>query len=119
MSSVRHPAIEHGSSASATWLRARRTRLALWIALVEGILVVTHVIPKWPSLAVAAAVLVLYLTYGRTLRGAGGEISWIAAGSQALVVLIPILVLIVGTLALVAVGILAVLAIVFLLADRR
>jgi hypothetical protein len=119
MSSVRHHAIEHDATKGSRWLRERRTRFALWIAVVEGALVVFHVIPRWPAIAVAGVVLALYVAYGRTLRGTRRELTWIAAASQALVVLIPILVIIVGTVALVAVGILAVLAIVFLLADRR
>ena len=36
--------MEHGTSRTERWLRARRVRIALWIAVIEGILVVVHVI---------------------------------------------------------------------------
>jgi hypothetical protein len=45
-------------------------------------------------------------------------VAWIAAVSQAFVMLIPILVIVVGTLALVAVGILAAFALVLLFTSR-
>lgn len=113
--------IEHGASRSGRWLRARRVRLALWIAVVEGLLVVLlDVIQWWVALVIAAVALGFYLFVGRTQRSETvRQASWIAAASQVLVVLVPILVLIVGTLALVAVGILALVALIALFADRR
>ena len=102
------------------WLRTRRLRLALWIAVVEGILVVVDAIPGWIALAVAAGVIAFYLFYGReahsdTVRQA----SWIAAASQVCVALVPALVLVIGALAVVAVVVLAVVALLVLFADRR
>ena len=119
MSSVGHPAIEHDASRGSRWLRENRLKLALWIALAEGILVIFHVIPKWLALAAAAAVLIAYVAYGRNTTGTRRHVAWVAAASQAVVVLIPILLIVVGTLALVAIGILAVVALVYLFADRR
>ena len=46
------------------------------------------------------------------------QVSWVAATSQAAVVLIPFLLLVVGTFALVAVGILAIVALIALFSDR-
>jgi len=46
------------------------------------------------------------------------QAGWIAAVSQALVALVPVFVLIVGTLALILVGILAVVALVLLFSSR-
>jgi hypothetical protein len=112
-------AIEHGATRGSRWLRGRRLKVALWVAAIEGLLVVFDVIPKWIAFGVAAAVLVGYLFYGRELKGTRGDVAWVAAASQAFVVLIPILLVILGTLALVAVGILALLALVYLFADRR
>ncbi len=113
--------IEHGVSRGGRWLRARRVRLALWIAVIEGLLVVfLDLIPWWVALVIAAGALGFYLFVGREQRSETvRQVSWIAAASQVLVVLVPILVLIVGTLALVAVGILAVVALIALFADRR
>ncbi len=112
--------IEAGSTRMGRWLRARRLRIAFWIAVIEGVLVVFHAVPRWPALFVAAAVIVLYLFVGRTASSDGTrQVAWIAAASQALVALVPILVIVIGTLALVAVGILAAIALVILFTDRR
>jgi hypothetical protein len=101
-------------------LRERRLRVALWIAVIEGILVAFKVI-SWPvALVIAAAVIVLH--FGVAVRARSDtlrQISWIAAVSQALVALVPVLVIVVGTLALIVVALLAVLALILLLSDRR
>jgi hypothetical protein len=112
--------VEHGTSRPGRWLRERRVRVALWIAVIEGVLVVFHAI-SWPiALIVAIAVVVLYFSTGTRLRSdVAGQIAWIAAVSQALVALVPVFVFIVGTLALIIVAILAVVALVLLFSDRR
>jgi hypothetical protein len=112
--------LEHGSSRPGRWLRANRLRLALWIAVIEGILVAFDVIPWWLAVAAAITLVVLYFSFLRgvrsdTLRHAG----WIAATSQALVALVPVLVAVVGTLALIVVAILAVFALIVLFTERR
>src|SRR5919202_1796348 len=91
--------VDHGSTRPGRWLRARRLKLAFWIA------------------AVAIA---FYVWVGRDLRfDAARQSSWVAAASQALVVLVPILLAIIGGLAIFAVVVLAVVAVVVLFADRR
>jgi len=112
--------VEHGTSRPGRWLRERRVRVALWIAVIEGALVVFHAI-SWPiALIVAIAVVVLYFSAGNRLRSDfAGQIAWIAAVSQALVALVPVFVFIVGTLALIIVAILAVVALVLLFSDGR
>lgn len=102
------------------WLRERRLRLALWIAVAEGVLVAFHVIPWWVALLAAAGLLAVYVAYGRSARApAVRQASWIAAASQVMVALIPVLVLVIGTLAVIGVAVLAIVALVFLLRDRR
>ena len=104
--------IEQGSTRLGRWLRERRLRLAAWIALLEAILVVAHVIPKLSALLAAAVLFLFYVFIGRTMRSdAVRHVSWIAATSQVLVVLVPAL--------LIVVGILAVVALVVLFTDRR
>jgi hypothetical protein len=113
------PALEHGSSRSSRWLRARRTRFAFWIAVVEGILVVFHAISWWAAIAVAVLVVFGWFSFGHRLRSdTARQAGWIAAVSQALVALVPIFVFIVGTLALIVVGVLAVVALVLLFSSR-
>jgi hypothetical protein len=112
--------LEHKSTRSGRWLRERRTRTALWIAVIEGALVVFDVI-SWPiALIVAVAIVALYFTgAGRLRSDTARQAAWIAAVSQALVALVPVLVIIVGTLALIVVGALAVIALILLFSDRR
>ena len=105
------PTIEHGSSRPGRWLRARRVRIAFWIAVAEGLLVVFHAISWWLAIAIALAVVIGWFSYGHRLRSdAARQVGWIAAVSQALVALVPVFVLIVGTLAVILVGFLAVVA---------
>ena len=112
--------IEHGASPVGRWLRERRVRVAAWIALLEGVLVVVGVIPRWPALLVAAGVIVFYLAVGRSARPDWlRQTSWIAATSQALMALVPVLLIVVSTLALIAVAILAIVALIVLFSDRR
>jgi hypothetical protein len=114
------PVLEHGSSRSARWLRTYRTRIALWIAIVEGVLVVFDVIDVLPALVIAALVIVAYFWLAQRLRpGLARDALWIGAVSQAMVALVPVLVLVVGTLALIGVGILAVVVLILLLTGRR
>jgi hypothetical protein len=111
--------VEHGSTRAGRWLRAKRLRAALGIALIEGILVAFHVIPWWLAVVVAVALVGFHFWAGRHLpTSVGRQVSWILATSQALVVLVPILVIFVGTIALVLVGIIAVLALVALFSER-
>jgi hypothetical protein len=114
------PALEHGSTKHGRWLRHYRTRIAFWIAVVEALLLVVGVINRWAALLVAVLIIVGYFWVGTRLRpGVARDVGWIAAVSQALVALVPILVILVGTLALIAVGVLAVVALVVLFGDRR
>ncbi len=120
MVELRGPALEHASTRPGRWLRERRTRIALVIAVVEGILVVFGVIPEWIALAVAAAVIVLYLAYGRRVRfDSGRQTAWIAALSQSVVALVPLLLFVLTALAFLAVAVIAVFALIALFADRR
>jgi hypothetical protein len=117
---MEQPALEHGSTRSGRWLRRYRLRIAFWIAVAEAILLVAGVIDRWAVLFFALLVIVGYFVIGSRLRlGFARDVAWTAAVSQALVALVPILVILVGTLALIAVGILAVVALVVLFGDRR
>ncbi len=112
--------IEHGTSRTGRWLRARRVRIALWIAVIEGAFIILHAI-SWPiALIVAIAVVALYFSGGNRLSSdAAGQVGWIAAVSQALVMLVPVLLILIGTLALIIVAAVAVVALVLLFSRRR
>ena len=116
----RGAAIEHGTSRPGRWLRERRVRVALWIAVIEGILILVHAISVWIAILVGIAIVVLYFTGGDRLRSdTVRQVGWIAAVSQALVMLVPVFVFILGAVALIIVAILAVVALVLLFSDRR
>ena len=111
--------IEAGSTRGSRWLRERRLKVAVALALVEGALVVFDVIPATLALLVAAAVLVAYFGWARRRRSAtlregfwgpgglaGARRARAARGAA-------------WTLALVAIAVVAAIALVALLADRR
>jgi lysylphosphatidylglycerol synthetase-like protein (DUF2156 family) len=112
--------IEHRTTRTGRWLRARRIRAALWIAVVEGILVaVLPNLTKWTIIALAIPLLALYLFWGRTARSdTVRQATWIAGASQALAVVVTILAFLLSWLALVLAGIFAIVALLFLLSDR-
>src|SRR3954451_21805396 len=113
------PALEHRSNRFGRWLRAHRVRIAIWIAVAEGILIVVHAISWWAAILIAALVVVGWFSLGHRLRSdTARQVGWIAAVSQALVALVPVLVLVVGTLALIVVGLLAAVALVLLFSSR-
>jgi hypothetical protein len=113
--------VDSGPRGSRSWLRERRLKIALWIAGIEGLLIVIHAIGRWPAIIVAGAILVAYLLGGRSIKSETGyQIMWIVAASQALVALVPLVWWFVSrVIAIIAVAALAVVALVFLLGDRR
>ncbi len=113
--------IEAGSTRIGRWLRERRLRLALWVAVVEGIIVaVSHDLTRWTVLVLAAIVLAFYMVAGRAMRwDVGRQLSWIAAASQALAILVIIVAFFVGLIAIVLVGLFAVVALVYLFSDYK
>jgi hypothetical protein len=112
--------IEHRTSRAGRWLRARRTRVALWIAVIEGIIVaLSHNFTKWTVVAIAIPLLAIYVFWGRNARSDTlRQLSWIGGASQALAVVVVILAFILSWLALILAGIFALIALVFLLVDR-
>ena len=115
------PMIEAGTTRTGRWLRERRIRLTLWVAVIEGVLVaVTADLTKWTVLVIAAILLAFYIVAGRHLRwDVGRQLSWIAAASQALAILVVVLAFVLGFVAIVAVVIFAIIALVYLFSDYR
>jgi hypothetical protein len=116
----RGPVLEHGRTRAGRWLRENRIRIAIWIAVAEGLLVLVGAIPKFAAIVIALLAIVSYFSFARRVTWhTGRQVAWIAAASQAIVALVPVLAIIVGTLALVAVGVIAVVALVLLFSDRH
>jgi hypothetical protein len=114
-------AIDARSTRSSRWLRERRLRLALWIAVFEGIVVaIRGDVSRWTVLVIAALVLLLYVAVRERIRwDAARQVLWIVAASQVMALLVVILAFVVGMIALVLVGLFAILALVYLFADLR
>ena len=112
--------VEHRSTPLSRWLRARRLRIAAWIAVGEGVLVLIHAVPRLPAMILAAAIVLFYFAFGRQVRvDSLRQVSWIGAASQALMILVPVLAAVIGGLAIIALVALAVVALFVLLQDRR
>jgi hypothetical protein len=98
----------------------RRIRIALWIAAIEGLLVIVNVVPEWAVFVVAVLAVGFWVVLGRTYRSqAIRQASWVLAVSQVLVVLVPLMFIFFKTVAYVVVAILAVAALFYLFGDRH
>src|SRR3954451_25345388 len=112
-------AIEHGSTRSGRWLRAKRLRLTLWIAAIEGVLYLLGALSWWLVAALAAIAVLFFLYAGRTSRSdLLRQGSWVFAASQLLVVCVPIAFWFVKALAVGLVVLLAIAGLVYLFTER-
>ena len=113
--------VDAHSTRMSRWLRERRLRLALWIAILEGIVVaVRGDISRWTVVVIAVAVLAVYVTTRDRIRwDAGRQVIWVVAASQVMALLVVILAFIVGLVALVLVAAFAIVALVYLFSDLR
>jgi hypothetical protein len=104
--------IEHGSNRFGRALRENRLKLALVLAVAEGVLVLVGQIRWWVVVLLAIGAVALYVSRGRQARREEvREGTWILAVSQLAVVLVPALALVLTAFAIVA--------LVILLRDRR
>ena len=113
--------IEGGSTRVGRWLRERRLRLALWVAVIEGLIVAfSHDIGRWAILALAIVVLAFYMVAGRSMRwDVARQLSWISATSQALAVLVIIFAFVLKLVAIAFVVLFAIVALAYLFSDSR
>jgi hypothetical protein len=94
-------------------------RVALVVAVVEGILVAVDVIPRWVAVVIAAVVIVAYFLRGRSVtQPSVRQGLWAAAMSQAIVLFVPIIGWIVGAAVIVVLAVVAALVVVALVLDR-
>ena len=112
--------IERKTSRVGRWLAAHRLQFALWIAALEGVIIAVSRDISWVvALIIAAPIILFYLVSGRSLQSdAGRQVAWIAGASQTFVVLLAILFKLIGLFFIILIGILSVIALVFLYADR-
>ena len=113
-------AAEHRQSGTGSWLAARRLKIALGIAVLEGILVaVEKDFSRWTVIIISAPIIAFYLFAGRTLDSdTGRQLSWIAAASQAFAVLLCVIALVIGAFVLIVAAVFAVIALILIFGER-
>jgi hypothetical protein len=115
-----YPVVEHGQGRVSRWVRERRVRLALLIGFVESLLIVFGDLSWFWAVLFAAGVFAFYFLVGRRTRYvAVHELSWVAALSQTLPVLIPVAIAVAGLVLLVAVVVVALVVLALLVLRRR
>jgi len=113
-------AIEHGSTRGGRWLRERRVRFTLWLAAIEGLLYLFHVLHWWVAVGLAVVAVAFYLYVARPNRSdAVRQVGWIFAASQLLVLVVPLALSLVKAIAIGVIALLAIAALVFLFTDRH
>lgn len=97
-----------------------RVKIALTIAAVEALVVaISHDWSKWTVIVVAIPIILFYLLAGRMLESEfGRQISWVAAASQALAVIVVLLWYWIEVLTFITAGVFAVIALYLLFVDR-
>ncbi len=102
------------------WYEETRVKVALGIAVAEGLLVaISKEWSKWTVIIIAIPIILFYLLSGRTLESnLGRQTSWVLAASQALAVVVVVLWYWIQLLTFIAVGIFAVVALYLLFVDK-
>jgi FtsH-binding integral membrane protein len=97
-----------------------RVKIAISIAAVEGLVVaLSHDWSKWTVIVIAIPIILFYLLAGRMLDSElGRQISWVAAASQALAVIVVLLWYWIEVLTFITAGVFAVIALYLLFVDR-
>ena len=112
-------AIEHGSTRGGRWLRERRLRFTLWVAAIEGLLYLFHVLHWWAAAALALIAVGFWWYVARPHRSDSvRQAGWIFAVSQLLVLCVPIALAIVKAIAIGVIALLAIAALIFLFKER-
>ena len=113
-------AAEHERSGTAVWLEARRLKIALGLAFLEGIIVALEKdFTRWTVIIISAPIIAFYVFAGRSLDSdTGRQLSWIAAATQAFAILLCVVALLIGSFALIIAGLFAAVAVILLLGER-
>jgi hypothetical protein len=107
-------------SEQGRWFYARRVKIALGIAVVEGIFVaVANDISRWTVIAIAVPLILFYVFVGRNLDSERSrEIAWIIAASQAFTVILCVVAAFIGPFTLILAGIFAIVALLLLVSEK-
>jgi uncharacterized membrane protein YbhN (UPF0104 family) len=117
---VSESAAQFNPSRTGRWLAQRRLKIALGIAVLEGILVaVEKDFSRWTVIIISAPIIAFYLFAGRSLDSdTGRQLSWILAAAQTFAVLLAILAIVIKLFVLIIVGVFAAVALILLLGER-
>ena len=109
-----------GGQRRRSWLSQPRVKIALSIALVEGIIVaIDRDLSRWTVIIIAVPIVLFYLLAGRTLESKlGRDASWVAAASQSLAVVVVILTFVIEIFALIIAGVFGAVALYLLYMDK-
>jgi hypothetical protein len=107
-------------SEQGRWFYQRRLKIALGIAVVEGIFVAfANDISRWTVIAISIPIILFYVFAGRNLDSdTGRQISWIAAASQAFTVILCVVAAVLGPLTLILAGVFAVIALILIVGEK-
>jgi hypothetical protein len=98
----------------SVWVQA-----ALVVAVLEAILIIVGVIPRWVSVVIAAAVIAAYFLWGRPARDPTvRQLSWAGALSQTVVLFVPIIGWILSAALIAVLAVIAAILLVVLIVDR-
>ena len=113
-------AAERHTTSTGRWLYQRRLRIALGIAVLEGILVALEKdFTRWTLIIISAPIIAFYLFAGRSLESdTGRQLAWIAAAAQAFAVILTIVALVIGAFVLIIAGVFAAIALILLFGER-
>ena len=112
-------AIEHGSTRPGRWLRDRRVKVMLWVAAIEGLLYLFHVLHWWAAVGLALVALAFWWFVARRARNdALRHAGWIFASSQLLVLCVPLALGILKAVAIAVIALLAIAALIVLFTER-
>jgi hypothetical protein len=112
--------VSRSAAERRSWLAEQRLKIALGIAVLEGILVaIEKDFTRWTLIIISAPIIAFYIFAGRTLDSeTGRQLSWIAAAAQAFAVILTVVALVIGAFVLIVAGVFAAVALVLLLGER-
>ena len=119
MARAAETAVEQTSN-TGRWLYQRRLKIALGIAVLEGIIVALEKdFSRWTVIIISAPIIAFYLFAGRSLDSdTGRQFAWIAAASQAFAVILCIVALVIGAFVLIIAAVFAAIALILLFGER-
>lgn len=114
------PDVPAPRSETGHWLYPRRLKIALGVAVVEGIFVwLANDVSRWTIIIISAPIIAFYVFAGRTLESdTHRQLSWIAAASQTFTVLLCIVATWIPMVTLILALVFAAIALVLLFGER-